>query len=231
MTNEIERLRKLYTNQYNPDPHDRNYIWNPLNPISIYYRQAQERALAALLRKYYSSLSQLRVLDMGCGNGGLLRFFASLGISPGQMSGIDLMEYRIRAACQLAPHGIDFLVANGEALPYPEKCFNLVAQSTVFSSIQDVDLRWQVASEMMRVLQVDGRILWYDMFRTRNPSLHRLPIEEIRELFPGMEILHAQKLHPIYATQILRYGRFLTEIWENLPGVAKTHYLILLQKP
>jgi ubiquinone/menaquinone biosynthesis C-methylase UbiE len=231
MTNEIERLQKLYTNQYNPDPQDRNYIWHPLNPISIYFRQAQERALADLFRRNFSSLSQLNVLDIGCGSGGLLRFLANLGLSPGQLSGIDLMEYRIRAACRLSPPGIAFLIGNVEVLPYPEGCFNLVAQFTVFSSIQDFHLRLQVASEMMRVLQSGGRILWYDMFRTRNVSLHKLPLPEIRELFPGMEILHLKKLHPIYATQILKYGRFISEIWENLPGVAKTHYLILLQKP
>jgi ubiquinone/menaquinone biosynthesis C-methylase UbiE len=231
MTNEIERLRKLYASQYNPDPQDRNYIWNPLNPISIYFRQAQERALADLFRKYFSSLSQLNVLDIGCGSGSLLRFLASLGLSPGQLNGIDLMEYRIRAAYQLSPPGIAFLIGNGEALPYPEHCFNFVAQSTVFSSIQDIHLRMMVASEMMRVLHSGGHILWYDMFRTRNASLHRLPLPEIRDLFPGMEILHLQKLHPIFATQILKYGRFITEIWEYLPGVAKTHYLILLQKP
>ncbi len=231
MTNEIDRLKKMYTDQYNPDPEDRNYIWNPLNPIAIYYRQAQERAVADLLRKYYSSLAQLNVLDIGCGNGNLLRFLTSLGFSPGQLSGIDLMEYRIKAACQLAPLGIAFLIGDGAALPYPDKCFNLVAQSTVFSSIQDIHLRLQVASEMRRVLQSGGHVVWYDMFRTRNASLHQLPLPEIRELFPGMEILHVQKLHPIYAAQILRYGRFITEIWENLPGIAKTHYLIFLQKP
>ena len=106
MTDEIERLRKMYATQYNPDPQDRNYIWNPLNPVSIYYRQAQERAIADLFRRNYPSLSKLNVLDIGCGSGGLLRFLASLGIPPNQLSGIDLMKNRIKAARQLAPPGM-----------------------------------------------------------------------------------------------------------------------------
>jgi hypothetical protein len=58
-----------------------------------------------------------------------------------------------------------------------------------------------------------------------------LPITEIHELFPGMQIKQHQRLHPIYATRILRHGRILTEIWGNLPGLPKTHSLILLLKP
>ncbi len=230
MTDEIERLRKLYSIQYNPDPQDRNYMWHPLNPISIYYRQAQERAIADVLRKNFSSLSNLRVLDIGCGSGGLLRFFASIGMVPDQLTGIDLVPSRISAAHKLAPPGVSFLVGNGETLPYPNQSFDLIVQSTVFSSILDGQLRKSVASEMMRVLRNGDHILWYDMYRSRNNTLHKLPIPEIRELFPGMQIKQLHRLHPIYATRILSYGRFITEIWENLPGLPKTHNLILLQK-
>lgn len=231
MSDEIERLRKLYDTQYNPDPQDRNYMWNPLNPISIYYRQAQERAIANLLHRNYQSISSLHVLDIGCGGGGLLRFLASLGIPPIQLNGIDLMPHRISAARQLAPIGTNLLVSNGESLPYADICFDLVVQSTVLSSIQTEELRRRVASEMMRVLQPGGHILWYDLYRSRNANLHKLPLPEIRDLFAGMEVRYLQRLHPIYATRMLRFGRLMTEIWENLPGVPKTHYLILLEKP
>jgi ubiquinone/menaquinone biosynthesis C-methylase UbiE len=231
MTDEIERLRKLYATQYNPDPQDRNYIWHPLNPVSIYYRQAQERAIADLLRINFPSISQIRVLDIGCGSGGWLRFLASLGILADRLSGIDLMQYRISAARQLSPPGATFLVGNGATLPYREQCFDLVIQSTVFSSVMDIQLRQRVATEMMRVLQTGGHLLWYDLYRTRNATLHKLPVSEVCDLFPGIKVRWLQRLHPIYTTQALRYGRFLSEIWENLPGVPKTHHLILLQKP
>jgi ubiquinone/menaquinone biosynthesis C-methylase UbiE len=231
MTNEIERLRHVYATQYNPDPQDRNYLWHPLNPVSIYYRQAQERAIADLFRGNELSLAKLHVLDIGCGNGGLLRFLASLGASPDQLNGIDLMNYRITAARQLAPPGLALLVANAETLPYPERCFDLVVQFTVFSSILDAQLRQRVATEMMRVLKTGGHILWYDLYKTRNTTLHGVTIPEIKLLFPRMEVRYLQRLHPIYATQILRRSRLLSAFWENLPVLPKTHYLILLRKP
>jgi ubiquinone/menaquinone biosynthesis C-methylase UbiE len=230
MTDELERLRKLYDTQYRPDPQDRDYIWNPLNPVSIYFRQAQERAIADLVRKYFPNFSKLLVLDIGCGSGRWLRYLASLGASPDRLKGIDLMEYRVKAARLLAPSGVTFSVGNGDSLPYSDKCFNLIIQSTVFSSIQDAKLRQRMAAEMMRVLQTGGHILWYDMYRTRNATLHPLALAEIRGLFSGCEIRSVQKFHPIYATRVLRYGRFTSAIWESLPGIPKTHYLVLLQK-
>jgi ubiquinone/menaquinone biosynthesis C-methylase UbiE len=231
MTDEIDRLRHMYATQYNPDPHDRNYIWHPLNPISIYYRQAQERAIANLFRRNELSIPKLHVLDIGCGNGGLLRFLASLGIPPEQLSGIDLMPNRITTARRLVPAAVSLLVGNVETLPYPGQCFDLIAQFTVFSSIQDAQLRQRVANEMMRVLKTGGCILWYDMYKSRDASMCNLPMPAIRKLFPGMKILHKQSLHSIYTTRILRYGRFISVLWEILPLVPKTHFMLLLQKP
>ena len=53
--NEIDRIRQVYWQNYSPDPEDRNYLWHPLHPVSIYFRQSQERALAR-----YSGRKQFR---------------------------------------------------------------------------------------------------------------------------------------------------------------------------
>ncbi len=44
MIDEIGRIEELYATQYNLDPQDRNYVWNPLNLVSIYFRQCHGRA-------------------------------------------------------------------------------------------------------------------------------------------------------------------------------------------
>ncbi len=231
MSNEIDRLRQMYATQYNPDPQDRNYIWHPLNPNSIYFRQAQERALADLFRRSELSIPKLNVLDIGCGNGGLLRYLASLGIPPKQLNGIDLMDYRISMARQLAPAGMTLCVGNAETLPYPDQCFDLTLQFTVFSSILDAQLRQRIASEMLRVLKAGGYVIWYDFYRSSNANLYSVPISEIHQLFPGMAVRYLQRLHPMNITRILRHSRFLAGLLELLPGIPKSHYLIMLQKP
>jgi len=231
MTNEIDRLRHMYSTQYNPDPQDRNYIWHPLNPISIYYRQAQERAIAELFRKNKLSLPDLHVLDIGCGNGGLLRYLASLGIPPNQLSGIDLMSNRITAASQLVPLGISLIAGNAESLPYTDHFFDFITQFTVFSSILDTQLRHRIADEMMRVLKTDGYVLWYDFYKTHNANLHSTSIQEAQQLFPGMAVRYLQRMHPVNITRIMRHSRFLAGLLELLPGTPKSHCLILFQKP
>lgn len=231
MNDEIERLRNKYTTQYPSNLQDRSYIWHPLNPIAIYYRQAQERAIADLFRNIELDISKIKTLDIGCGNGRFLRFLAELGASPDLLYGIDLIDDRISMARLLAPTGMTLQVGNAETLPWADHSFDLVSQFTVFSSILDGDLRRRLALEMKRVLKPGGYILWYDMQRTSNVNLHGLPISEIQQLFSGMVIRHTQRLHPIRATQIVRNGRLLSMIWECLPGIPRSHNLVFLQNP
>ncbi|GIS97788.1 MAG: hypothetical protein CM1200mP25_0250 [Acidobacteriota bacterium] len=45
---------------------------------------------------------------------------------------------------------------NGASLPYPDNSFDIVLQSTVFTSLLDSHMRQRVANEMKRVVTVDG---------------------------------------------------------------------------
>ncbi len=231
MNDEIERLRHKFTTQYPSRLDDWSYAWHPLNPVSIYYRQAQERAITGLFRDIKLDISKLKVLDIGCGNGRFLRFLAELGASPDLLYGIDLVDDRIRLARLLAAGGMTLQVGNAECLPWPDHSFDLVSQFTVFSSILDAELRRRLAVEITRVLKPGGHLLWYDMQRTSNASLHGLFNSDIRQLFPGMLICYRQSLHPIRAAQVLRYGRLLSTIWEYIPGIPRSHNLVLLQNP
>jgi len=230
MNDEIERLRRLYTTQYSSDPQDRNYIWHPLNRVAIYFRQAQERAISDLIRKNNLDIKNLRVLDVGCGTGGLLRYLACLGIVPGQLHGLDLLESRIATAQLLSPPGMSLLAGNAETLPYADDSFDLLAQFTVFSSILDAQLRRRIAAEMTRVLKKTGQLLWYDMYNLRSANLHNLSMAEIRQLFPDYAIRYLKAMHPIYASRMASRAYLFVYLLEYLPGFPKTHYLALLQK-
>ena len=83
-----------------------------------------------------------------------------------------------------------FSIRSGNAarLALPNDFFDVVLQSTVFTSILDRSLQHAIAVEMLRVLKPDGFILWYD-FRwnnPRNPDVRGIQAQEISELFSGV---------------------------------------------
>src|SRR5437867_12293533 len=60
------------------------------------------------------------------------------------------------------------LCGNAAQLAFPEATFDLVCQSMVFTSILDHGMKQQIAAEMLRVVKIEGLILWYD-FHVNNP--------------------------------------------------------------
>ncbi len=228
---EIARIRRVMSENYGVRQRTRQNAWHPLNPISLHYRQVQERALVRLLDDFNLPLDQMDILDAGCGGGGLLRLFTALGADPARLWGIDLMEERINLARQLSPAGVHLQEGEISSLPYPEAAFDLVSQYTVFSSILDVDIRRQAAREMARVLRPGGWLLWYDMHSARTSAVRGLPAAEVDSLFQGLVLRRRKELHPQRIAWLAARSLFLAYIAESAPFLARTHWLALFQKP
>src|SRR6476620_8804602 len=143
------------------------YSW--FNPGYLFYIQQLERGVLKLLQT--EGLNDLRdktILEIGCGNGNWLREFIKWGACPSNMIGVDLLPDRIEKAMQLCPQGVELRCTNASKLPFDDHSIDIVAQFTVFSSILDVGMKQALASEMLRVVKAEGRILWYD-FYVNNP--------------------------------------------------------------
>ena len=82
--------------------------------------------------------------------------------------GIDIRANRVIAAKKLFPD-VNFLNMNASSLKFPDKYFNFITASTLFSSILDRDMRIKIATEIAGVLIPNGYILFYD-FRYNNPK-------------------------------------------------------------
>jgi ubiquinone/menaquinone biosynthesis C-methylase UbiE len=94
-----------------------------------------------------------RALDVGCGDGTFTRALAGLFREVG---GIDVRASRIddaRAAAQAAGVAIDFRVAGGEALPYADASFDVVAFSNSLHHMADIAVALREAA---RVLAPNG---------------------------------------------------------------------------
>ena len=94
----------------------------------------------------------MRLLDVACGEGQLLRFALQRGL---EAHGVDLSDVALQAAIADAP-GAVVATADGEMLPYPDDYFDRV---TNMGSLEHYDDPVQGAAEMARVVRPDGLVL------------------------------------------------------------------------
>lgn len=197
------------------------------------YQARYRETLRLLTAADYHSLSNLRILDVGCGNGSMVRQFLEWGATLENLAGIELRPESVDDAYRLNP-GLHIRCGSATALSWPDTSFDLVCQHTVFTSILDSVIKQQVAMEMSRVLSGGGAILWYDFMynNPQNPNVRGVKAKEIRALFPGFKInLRRITLAPPIARRLPeRFLPILYPILSALPPFC-THYLGLLIKP
>jgi 2-polyprenyl-6-hydroxyphenyl methylase/3-demethylubiquinone-9 3-methyltransferase len=103
------------------------------------------------------------VLDVGCGGGFLAEEFARDGFA---VTGIDPAARSIEAARQHAADNnleIDYRVGKGEALPFSDGSFDIVACCDVLEHVDDLSL---VISEVARTLKAGGVFCFDTVNRT-----------------------------------------------------------------
>ena len=226
---EEARIRAAYARR---EEADARYSW--FSPGYQFMVQQRERRLLALLRRYgFPALESKTILEVGCGTGQWLRDFIKWGARPENVTGIDLLADRVSRARRLCPPAVRIERASAAELPFSDGTFDLVLQSTVFTSILDPDLKRRVAAEMIRVVKTNGFILWYD-YHVNNPWNHDVrgvKKREIYTLFPGCSIdLQRITLAPPVARWIAPRSWLLAYLLERVPLLC-THYLGVIRTP
>ena len=202
-------------------------------PAQMLTIQERERKLLKLLARYgQASLENKRILEVGCGAGLWLREFVRWGARPENIFGIDLLPERIAEARRLCPSAITLQCQSATDLHNLPGLFDVVLQSTVFTSILDSRMKGQVASEMLRILSPAGLIVWYDfkVSNPANPDVRGVGKKEIKELFSGCRIhLETLTLAPPFGRPIARISQSL---YIALSGVRVfcTHYLGIIRR-
>ena len=198
--------------------------------VSLYER---EKELLSMLSQHgVHSLKQKRILEVGCGAGIWLRAFLQWGAEPENVFGIDLLPGRIEEARQRCPRGVHLECGNATSLAFPDRSFDLVLQSTVFTSVLDCGMKQRIAAEMLRVLKPQGFVLWYDFHvnNPRNPDVRCIRKSEIRELFPHCRIhLSRTTLAPPIARLVGPYSALLYILLSGTK-ILCTHYLGLIER-
>ena len=225
---EEARIRAAYGRR---EKDDARYSWFN-SAYQFMVQQRERRLLAVLCRCEFADLQNKTILEVGCGTGQWLRDFVKWGAKTENLTGIDLLVDRLAKARRLCPPGVRIQCASGAQLPFVDETFDLVFQSTVFTSILDLDLKRRVAAEMMRVVKRQGLILWYD-YHVNNPwnsDVQGVKRREIYDLFPNCRIdLERITLLPPLARRLVPYSYLACYLMEKFPLLC-THYLGAIRK-
>jgi 2-polyprenyl-6-hydroxyphenyl methylase/3-demethylubiquinone-9 3-methyltransferase len=123
----------------------------------------------ALREHFGADLSQVRLLDIGCGGGVLAEEFAKMGC---QVTGIDLSDESLAVArAHARAEGLPIAYQNGSAtqLPLDGSSFEVVSCCDVLEHIPD----WErVIAEVGRVLQSNGLFLFDTINRTSKSKVN-----------------------------------------------------------
>lgn len=113
-----------------------------------------------------------------------------MGGRPENPTGIDLLPDLHAEARRWNPERVSVRSENVAALAFLDATFNLVLQATVFTSVLDSAMKQRMPSEMLRVMEGNGLLLWYDyqVNNPWNPDVRGVKRQELYRLFPGCRI-------------------------------------------
>lgn len=229
MSHEIEQIAERYQRR-SLIPTDRYSRLNPAVNLSV---QERQRALISLFAQMgLKSLADVAVLEVGCGSGANLLELIELGADPARLVGNELLADRLTAASARLPASVRLLAGDASQLDLPAASFDIVYQSTVFSSILDNGLQASLALSMWDLVKPGGGVLWYDFTynNPNNPDVRGVPVSRIKALFP-MAKFKVQKvtLAPPISRRVVPLSPHLYGLLNSFPFL-RTHVLCYLEK-
>lgn len=215
---ELSEIRLRYKRREDNIPPDKYALTNPHILLIV---QEKERKLLKFLRKYnVLPLFDKKILEIGCGSGQNLVEFIRMGADPQKIVGNDLLENRIAAARKTLPRDVALVCGDASALDLPHQSFDIILQSTVFTSILDDKLQIKIADHMCELLKPGGIILWYDFIHANpfNKDVRAVSVKKIHTLFPNAEIdAKRLTLFPFIAEAVTKHFYFPYSIFDALP--------------
>ena len=208
------------------------YAWH--KPDVMNQTVAKSFALRKLLRRLIGeNLSQIHVLDVGCGTGTLLRELLELGVEAQNCTGVDFLSDRIEEANNRSPQAMNFQVGGLESVD-PAHRFNLVTAFTVLSSVLDAQARQDLLKEMWSRVKPGGWMMIFD-FRFNNPR--NKDVRAVRSIdFDCLSASCAQQITkslltpPPIARCLCQVHALLDRAFAAILPIARSHRFWVFQK-
>jgi SAM-dependent methyltransferase len=226
---EVQRIRRVYADR---DEAGRQalYAWHRAE-VQLARAQFARTAASLIARALGPDLTATLVLDVGCGTGGFLRHLIEWGCAPQNLAGTEFLPERLEKANAMSAASVTWHLGGLSTLS--RVGFDLVAASTVFSSILDPAARQALATEMLAKTRPGGWILVFD-FRynnPRNPDVRRVTRGELLRYFaPERSLYRTLLLAPPLARRLAPISTLLCDVITSLLPFTRSHFVLLMQK-
>lgn len=228
---EPEQVRVRYAKRNTQKHHD---LYSPLHGYVYLGMQEKERSIIRLINIFgLQPVENKRVLEIGCGSGSNLLDLIRIGFHPENLVGNELLEERAVIARNRLPAATTIMLGDAAEIDIRSGSFDMVYQSTVFTSLLDDDFQQKLADRMWMLVKPGGGILWYDFIYNNpsNPDVKGMPLRRVRELFPkGQFTVRRLTLAPPISRRVSRIHPSLYTLFNLLPFL-RTHILCWIQKP
>lgn len=205
---------------------ERKYIAHPV--YQNYIIKERETLYEKHLRSLQRPIENLTFLEVGAGLGLNIPFFEKCGIRASNIYVNELLDDRIDALhSSLNTRNI----YPGDALDLPfQNEFDVVFQSTVFTSILSEPFRIALANKMWKMLKDDGIVLWYDFVfnNPNNPDVRKASRGDVLKYFPQAKHIefHSVTLAPPVGRRIGHAYEWMNALFPFL----RSHLIAVIHK-
>lgn len=223
--NEIDKIKERYEARQTPELISK--YSNELHYNKCIVKEREQAYFFAIKQKFQHT-HNLSLLEIGAGSGGNISGFLKMGFKLKNLVANELLDDRVVALKNNFPeleiHPGNVLEANFN------QQFDVVFQSTVFTSILDKALKQQIADKMYELVKPNGIILWYDFVydNPNNKDVKGVSKHEIRQLFANASKITFKKV-----TLAPPIGRRVGKLYGILNGMfpfLRSHVIAVIEK-
>lgn len=223
---EIDQIKLRYKNRKDTSQGD---VYSKYFEYTQLSRCERELKASLLLQKHCGPLGEKKILEVGAGHGDNIHFLMRAGLQWKNIYVNELLEDRLKhlkswfSEKRIIPG--DFIKSSVE-----EEAFDIVYQSTVFSSILDSRVQQDLLDKMTRSLKTGGYFLWYDFTfdNPKNPDVKGVKFSQIKNLCKDYRIVEKRRV--TLAPPIGRRVGGWYPLFNTCFPFLRTHIICLMQK-
>ena len=195
-----------------------------------YAKSERDLKYVEIIKSRFENSDAIKILEIGAGSGGNLFLLKQIGFKWENIFANELLPDRIESLKDNFPLIQIFEGDASEISDNLSNTFDIVFQSTVFTSILDSGFKQKLAKKMWSLVKPGGMVLWYDFAfdNPQNKDVKGIKKREIRELFAESNKITFNKttLAPPIGRRVKKLYPFF-----NLCPLLRTHLIAVIEKP